>query len=454
MNDNSNIDDLFKQAADQYPLRTDNSDWDKVLAAMDDDDTSMILIPPFETGGRRNSRRLLWLLLLLPLGGLGYYTWHKGQARHQAGIARVKTIPGDKNATSTGNAGSGGSTGSGGKEEKTATVEKVAPDPKDLPDIDGNKEGQPETDKLSLNGSNRTSAHTGKRRAVKAGMHPSRKAKTMAPDQSGPSEISQPSNRMAEVNARVTGGTGQGQEGKKNLEMSRTGERARTGGDLSIRADINANPLPKGVSKPAAKAPHPKDAFFYTGVLAAPDMSFVKFQSIKGVGYTAGLLLGYSLNGKWAIETGVYFDRKKYFTGGEYFSKKNIPWLSNVKLLDVSGACEMLEIPLNVRYNLNKGKTGGWFLTGGMSTYLMFNESYATRYIYNSVIGQYEYKYSKPSQYFFSVLNLSAGYQRRLGKIGELRLEPYLRVPLSGMGTGELPIMSAGLNIGITRRIK
>jgi len=59
----------------------------------------------------------------------------------------------------------------------------------------------------------------------------------------------------------------------------------------------------------------------------------------------------------------------------------------------------------------------------------------------------------KPSQYWFSVVNLSVGFEQKIGRIGNLRLEPYLRIPLKGMGTGSLPIMSAGLNIGITRRI-
>jgi hypothetical protein len=51
-------------------------------------------------------------------------------------------------------------------------------------------------------------------------------------------------------------------------------------------------------------------------------------------------------------------------------------------------------------------------------------------------------------------LNFSAGYEQYLGKLGSLRIEPYLRIPLAGMGTGNLPITSAGLNIGITRQFR
>jgi hypothetical protein len=115
----------------------------------------------------------------------------------------------------------------------------------------------------------------------------------------------------------------------------------------------------------------------------------------------------------------------------------------------------MWEIPLNIRYNFNKSERMKWFATAGLSTYLMTKENYTYQYNYWSG-GPTEdsaWKINKPSQYWFSVVNLSAGFEQRLGKIGNLRLEPYVRLPLSGIGTGRLPIMSAGLNIGFTRRL-
>jgi hypothetical protein len=36
----------------------------------------------------------------------------------------------------------------------------------------------------------------------------------------------------------------------------------------------------------------------------------------------------------------------------------------------------------------------------------------------------------------------------------ELRLEPYYKLPLGGMGTGKLYLTSTGLNIGITKSFR
>ena len=110
----------------------------------------------------------------------------------------------------------------------------------------------------------------------------------------------------------------------------------------------------------------------------------------------------------------------------------------------------MWEIPVNVRYNFNKGPKVTWFATTGLSTYLMSHENYTYQYEYNWLTENSNWNIHKPSQYWFSIVNLSAGFEKRVGKIGSLRLEPYMRIPLSGIGTGSLPILSGGVNIGLT----
>jgi hypothetical protein len=244
---------------------------------------------------------------------------------------------------------------------------------------------------------------------------------------------------------------------------------ARTPSDhkVSLASTKNAVavniPVRSNTEEPVKKSPAAKDKIklqkpkpsFYVGIIGSPDLSLVRFQSLKAVGDNFGLLLGYSFNSRWAVETGIYYDRKKYYTDGEYFSKSKAPRLQDIDLKTVDGVCNMWEIPLNVRYNFSSGnKKMKWFATGGLSTYLMSKEKYTFTGDYWGNPNWYgTYTYKKPYQYWFSILNLSVGYEQRLGKIGNLRLEPFLRVPLAGIGTGSLSIMSAGLNIGITRRI-
>jgi hypothetical protein len=229
----------------------------------------------------------------------------------------------------------------------------------------------------------------------------------------------------------------------------------RLAGAYHLTVDVKTPAAQKDTTKKQATAKR-KTSFFYAGILGAPDFSTVHFQKMTGTGTTFGILLGYAFNDRWSIETGAYIDRKKYYTDGEYFSTKKITMPNYSHLLNVDGTCYMWEIPLNVRYNFNPaGGATRWFATAGLSTYLMNREKYNAiySYYYGTRTGDTALDLRRPSQYPFSIINLSAGFEQRLGKVGNLRVEPYVRIPLGGIGTGSLPILSAGVNVGFTRRL-
>lgn len=49
------------------------------------------------------------------------------------------------------------------------------------------------------------------------------------------------------------------------------------------------------------------------------------------------------------------------------------------------------------------------------------------------------------NKHYFSVFNLSAGYQKNISKSVSLTVEPYIRVPLSGVGYGKVKLNSSGV---------
>ncbi|MEJ7625455.1 MAG: outer membrane beta-barrel protein [Ferruginibacter sp.] len=190
---------------------------------------------------------------------------------------------------------------------------------------------------------------------------------------------------------------------------------------------------------------------FYAGIIAGPDVSSVKLQIVKKTGFGLGLVTGYHINKKWSVETGLLFDKKYYSTDGKHFSLKNMP-ISGYYTIDYAdGSCNMLEIPLNIRYQFKQKERSALFVSAGMSSYLMKKE------YYNYTITRYGVSYTKDATYnesrnnFASVANISGGYTRKLGSM-EFRIEPYLRLPLRKVGIGSLPLQSAGLHIGITKK--
>jgi hypothetical protein len=193
----------------------------------------------------------------------------------------------------------------------------------------------------------------------------------------------------------------------------------------------------------------------YFGIIASPDVSTVKMQHVNKVGYGAGIILGYRISRSFAVETGLLYDHKNYYSEGSYFSTKKIPYVQNWKILNVDGYCNMYEIPVNVRYFIKNGKNTSWYANAGLSSYLMKKEDYD--YNYKTMSGDVKnssWAYKNATQNWFSIIHVGVGLEHNLGAIGKLRVEPYLKIPAKGLGIGDLPITSMGINIGITKSIR
>lgn len=469
----TDIDDLFRRASDKYPLRTDSADWDRMAAALDDQ-------PPPAAGtvdgeDKRRKRRFFWLFLLLPLGGAGYYTLHHAGASARPAVAgRMMSRPA---GASTPRPAAGLLSGrpadarTGQQQVQGQTDERVndaAPRGRAHDQTNGRTD-----DQTSFQTSNQTlkPGNTLSLTAAPRGRRPggeSRGGSQIAGRGASPLAGPGGSPLAGPGGSPLAGPGGSSLAGQGGSPLAGPGEdrlfydlqRASIPRDYQLAVNVKAPAAKKDTAAAATKNTAAAKAkqhskHFYAGLIAAPDLSMVKMQSVKGVGSTFGVLLGYSLNGRWSVESGVYVDRKKYYTDGEYFDTKNVRLPTNADLLDVNGVCYMWEIPLNVRYNFNPGAKTAWFATAGFSTYLMSREKYAYGYTWYGSGRTWDSTWNihQPSQYPFSIINLSAGFEQRLGKIGSLRVEPYVRLPLTGLGTGKLPIMSAGVNIGITRQL-
>jgi len=120
----------------------------------------------------------------------------------------------------------------------------------------------------------------------------------------------------------------------------------------------------------------------------------------------------------------------------------------------VNGKTRLYELPVNIKYTIISGKHN-LFATTGISSYLMRSENYDYEYTQTNQPGGHNYlSYTKETKNWFSVANFSLGYTHKLGSNGSFRIEPYLRLPLTNLGTANMPMMSTGLNIGFTKPLR
>ncbi len=184
---------------------------------------------------------------------------------------------------------------------------------------------------------------------------------------------------------------------------------------------------------------------FEFGALVAPDMSSVEFKSSDKLGFNVGATISYRLSNRWSLQTGLIYTRKIYTaTGSDYHPPKDY-WTWSTDLHKVDGDCYMFDIPLNIRYDLNTNKRNRFFISGGLSSYLMKKETYNYYYTYN---GEYEHReksYETHLNHWFNIMNFSGGFEHSLNKKFSLQLEPYVKVPLQGIGFGSVDLSSYGI---------
>lgn len=213
----------------------------------------------------------------------------------------------------------------------------------------------------------------------------------------------------------------------------------------STAADSAAVPVKETVKKDSTvKKKNRPVQRLEIGLLAGPDVSTVEFGPLYKTGYNFGLQIGYRLSNRWSLNTAIIYTKKFYKADSQDYKPKYNPW-PTWELENVSGNCAMWEIPVNVRYDVSYNDKRRWFVSTGLSTYLMTEENYKINYSINNSPYPYPYNSDSNSNYLFSIVNLSAGMERSLGKHFSIQAEPYLKIPLKGLGYGSMRMDSYGI---------
>jgi Outer membrane protein beta-barrel domain len=156
-------------------------------------------------------------------------------------------------------------------------------------------------------------------------------------------------------------------------------------------------------------------------------------------------MVEYQLSKKFSLQAGLIYTKKNYKMNGEDYHPPKGTWLDYVKLEDVTGNCTMLDIPINARFNAVRKKSSNIFFSAGLSSYLMSEENYSFFYHYSGVPTTRERTYDANSEYLFSILNISAGYEKKLSRAFSLQVEPFFKQSLTGVGFGEISLNSTGV---------
>ncbi|MGZ8511117.1 MAG: hypothetical protein ACXWWA_12095 [Chitinophagaceae bacterium] len=173
-----------------------------------------------------------------------------------------------------------------------------------------------------------------------------------------------------------------------------------------------------------------------------PDISGVGIDNPGRLEMQYGIGASYALSKRFSIRTGFFAGSKKYTAdSADYHLHYSINNLQKVE-----ADCYVYEIPLTLVYNFPSTKKHNWFLSGGVSSFLMKKETY--EYYYKNSWGQpqsYSRTYKNENSHLFSVINISGGYQYHFTDRFTVMAEPYIKLPGSGIGAGKVKLKSSGV---------
>lgn len=193
------------------------------------------------------------------------------------------------------------------------------------------------------------------------------------------------------------------------------------------------------------------------GIMAAPDLSGTQLFRGKLSG-NIGLMATYRLNGRFSISAGALYAKKLYQADFADYRPTGSPVYAQYTPITVDADCNVLDIPVNINIDIVRNHRSTWFASTGISSYLMLRETYDYSYPSHQYGDLKQLTLHNQNRHILGVANLSVGYRTQLGGALSVTLQPFVKVPLTGIGDGKFKLYSSGLalsaDIDLTRRAR
>lgn len=411
----------------------------------------------------RRRRAFLWLFLALLIGGGAFIAINSNKGKRQAEsnrLAEVKEDPAGNKSSATGNLSAENTShvSAGEKPSVAATTTNGQELPKEQPGsasiID-----KPVKNNLAL-GESKTQAGSAFQATAGAGSKTRRKKgeKTSRDKELPPARVNTtPEDIIASViNDKQANSLPNKPATNEQTPPSAVVNDKSAGSKEITNAPADNKAVDKTTEKIAEAVQPPvvtktnkaakKNTFFFS-LSAGPDLSFASGDKMGTVKFVGGAGIGYTIKDRFTISTGFYTGRKVYTASPGSYNPPASWWSYYPNMQLVKADCKVYEIPLSLSYNFGAKKNHAWFTSAGVSSLLMKQETYD--YYYKPVLTGpvYSRKWTIKDQnkHFLSVVTLSAGYQRKINNTFSLMAEPYMKLPLSGVGFGKVKLNSMGI---------
>ena len=181
----------------------------------------------------------------------------------------------------------------------------------------------------------------------------------------------------------------------------------------------------------------------------SPDLNSAEQFNKSSFGGSFGIGAGYRVNKLLSLSTGVYYSKKTYYANPGSYKSSAAPFNYAKYAKSIDADCRVLDVPLNFNFNLFNKPKQSIFVSAGLSSYFMLKEKYTfirkTSGGYPNTGPEPSYTIDNKNNHIFSVLNLAAGVSKSIGNNSDFVIQPYVKLPLTGIGQGKTNLQSVGV---------
>jgi hypothetical protein len=183
------------------------------------------------------------------------------------------------------------------------------------------------------------------------------------------------------------------------------------------------------------------------GLQTGMDWGAPKLTNFSDPSWNVGFQLEYQYGRHYSIMTGLTYSNKSYLAAGEQYDAPPGFWQGNGAADWVNGDCRMLEVPVQLGYYSRGYRQSGLYLAAGLTSYLMLKEQYAYSFDQTQPGQVPSWQENRQNQHWFGIGHFSLGYQWALSSKASVQFAPYLQVPFTGIGHGEVWLYTVGAHL-------
>jgi len=190
------------------------------------------------------------------------------------------------------------------------------------------------------------------------------------------------------------------------------------------------------------------------GFMLSPDLSTAgTISNFDKPGFKGGVLAELSFSDRISVRSGAIFSNVRYKAGqNDYRAPEK--WNYGVSPDQTFAICLILDIPVTLKATMIQLERSNFYVTGGVSTYVMLSEEYKFDYGANAspnLTSEWEGKTG--DRFWASNLSFSIGYEMDISDRVALRAEPHLYVPIREVGWGNVKLYSMGTSVSLNVRM-